>query len=234
MSKSAALIFDLDDTLINTMDLYRQAVDDFVREMIKAGFQELEARRELNRIDVENLKRLGFSRERFPTSMIQTYEFLCERHGMEPIDAVRNQCWTIGNSVFEQTPHLIDGVKVALSALRDRFRLILLTKGDRTIQEARLDQTDLRSFFESTHIVPDKNEEELANLVYHEDLDPIHTWVIGDSPRSDIHPALGVGLRCVWIPKNTWDAEHQDVDTSKVVILDSLYQLAEFFTSLPT
>jgi len=39
-----------------------------------------------------------------------------------------------------------------------------------------------------------------------------HGWMVGNSPRSDINPALEAGLNAVFIPHPaTWELEHDEV-----------------------
>jgi putative hydrolase of the HAD superfamily len=43
---------------------------------------------------------------------------------------------------------------------------------------------------------------------------PEATWMIGNSPKSDINPALQAGLGAVLVPHpHTWVLEHQDLNT---------------------
>ena len=43
-------------------------------------------------------------------------------------------------------------------------------------------------------------------------MDPARTWMIGNSPKSDINPALEAGLNAVFVPHaHTWALENQDI-----------------------
>ena len=43
-------------------------------------------------------------------------------------------------------------------------------------------------------------------------MDPERTWMIGNSPKSDINPALEAGLRAVFVPHaHTWVLEKQEI-----------------------
>jgi len=38
------------------------------------------------------------------------------------------------------------------------------------------------------------------------------TWMVGNSPKSDINPALAAGLHAVFVPHgDTWVLEHEDL-----------------------
>jgi putative hydrolase of the HAD superfamily len=43
-------------------------------------------------------------------------------------------------------------------------------------------------------------------------MDPGRTWMIGNSPKSDINPALEAGLNAVYVPHpHTWVLEKQEI-----------------------
>ena len=54
-------------------------------------------------------------------------------------------------------------------------------------------------------------------------MDMAGTWMIGNSPRSDVNPALGAGWGAVFIPHaHTWVLEKEEIrrDGGRLVILD--------------
>jgi len=41
---------------------------------------------------------------------------------------------------------------------------------------------------------------------------PEHTWMIGNSPKSDVNPALEAGLNAVYVPHpHTWGLEKEEI-----------------------
>ncbi len=60
------------------------------------------------------------------------------------------------------------------------------------------------------------------------------TWMIGNSPKSDINPALAAGLNAVFVPHDfTWVLEHEVVDAppagSRLLELSSFRELLDHF-----
>jgi putative hydrolase of the HAD superfamily len=56
--------------------------------------------------------------------------------------------------------------------------------------------------------------------------------MVGNSPRSDINPALQIGLNAVFLPhSNTWHLEHAELEsgTGKLLILSSFRELRSHF-----
>ena len=100
-----------------------------------------------------------------------------------------------------------------LDALGERHDLLLLTKGDEDEQQNKIDLSGFGQHFRRIFIVPEKTTVVYANLVDAEGLDPARTWMIGNSVKSDIGPALAAGLGAVFIPNvNTWALEHDELD----------------------
>jgi epoxide hydrolase-like predicted phosphatase len=126
---------------------------------------------------------------------------------------------------------LLDGVTRVLPRLGQHFQLILLTKGDHEVQKSKLERSGLATYFAGVHIVPEKDAEVLRGLMDEYSLHPARTWMVGNSPRSDINPALEVGIGAVHIPHTlTWTLEDEAItDLKRVVALDSFEELEDLF-----
>jgi putative hydrolase of the HAD superfamily len=106
-----------------------------------------------------------------------------------------------------------------------RHRLLLVTKGATDEQQRKIDASDLAPHFEHVHIVAEKNVETYRELARRHELAPATTWMIGNSPKSDVAPARAAGMRAVFIPNvNTWALEHAELDADD----DGILQLGAF------
>jgi putative hydrolase of the HAD superfamily len=114
-----------------------------------------------------------------------------------------------------------------LERLDGRYRLLLLTKGDPGVQEDKLARSGLGRFFEAVHVVAEKDADVFRDLVARHDLHPQRTWMVGNSPRSDINPAVEAGIGAVYVPHpNTWSLEVEGVvDSERVTILQEFGEL---------
>jgi putative hydrolase of the HAD superfamily len=118
---------------------------------------------------------------------------------------------------------IFDHAQLVLSQLRPHYKLILATKGDHEVQQAKIDHSGLADFFSSIYILDHKTDKELGNIVEDCKLDVSRSWIIGNSLRSDINPGLRIGLKAIWIPYYTWDYEEDIEPNSKFVYkVDSL------------
>jgi putative hydrolase of the HAD superfamily len=63
-------------------------------------------------------------------------------------------------------------------------------------------------------------------------MDPEVTWMIGNSPKSDVNPALEAGLNAVFVPHaHTWELEKQELKrgAGRLLVLEKFEDLRERF-----
>ena len=69
--------------------------------------------------------------------------------------------------------------------------------------------------FAAIEIVPEKNAAAYRDVIARHGLVKEQTWMVGNSPLSDINPALAAGLNAVFIPYNlTWVLENCELATA--------------------
>jgi len=127
---------------------------------------------------------------------------------------------------------IIEGVPTTLEALGRRHDLVMLTKGDREEQQLKIDVSSLAGHFREIVIVREKRAATYRDVIAGLDLDPARTWMIGNSPHSDVLPALEAGIRAVWVPNpNTWRLEDGEVpeDDERVLTVGRFADLLEHF-----
>jgi len=129
-------------------------------------------------------------------------------------------------------PKILEGVPETLAYLRRRHRLILLSKGEPAEQAAKVERSGLQTYFESIEIVGEKDKTTYERVVHQFKIVKSHGWMVGNSPRSDINPALGAGLNAVFIPHPaTWALEHADIErgTGKLILVSTFRELRSHF-----
>ena len=202
--------------------------------MAELGFDREEAERTVDEVEQERVPLVGYGPREFSRNLVIAYERLCQRYGRSVKEDVSSAVWEMGQMVLEPPNVLLKGVAEALPWLSQRFRLLLLTKGDREVQVGKLGRSGLAHHFEGVHIVPEKDAEVLRGLMADYGLQPEMTWMVGNSPRSDINPALEAGIGAVYIPhSNTWSFEQQEIaDPERVVVLESFGELQRLFNEM--
>jgi putative hydrolase of the HAD superfamily len=225
------LILDADDTLWENNVYYEQVTDAFAERMAREGFDRAEARETFVQIEHDRVPLFGYAPEEFVRSMVIAYRCLCERHGRRPRADVEAEVGALGRLVAEYPMVLLEGVAEALPRLGRHCRLILLTKGDPQTQQSKVDRSGLAAHFEAVHVVPEKGAEVLRDLLARHGLNPRRTWMVGNSPRSDINPALEVGIGAIFIPYAVpWTFDEVPVtDPSRVVTVQRFSDLLDLF-----
>lgn len=225
MEDRATLIFDGDDTLWSTQPLYDAAKEALYQLVADAGLSEADARAEFDALDLANVERLGFSPERFPLSMREMIGRLTARAGRPADEALEAEAARIGRSVFQHTPVLDPEAPAVLKGLGRTYRLVLYTMGDSGIQHRRIEALELHPLFDHVVVTEDKSADTLQNVIIELSLTPRSTWYIGNSLRSDIAPALEVGLRPIWLVRQTWAYDHGPTPPPEVPIIHSLVEI---------
>jgi putative hydrolase of the HAD superfamily len=122
--------------------------------------------------------------------------------------------WNFAHRITEYPIALIEGVPETLSYLcKRKHHLILMTKGNITEQSGKVERSGLREYFSAIEIVAEKNAPTYRNIVSKYQLAQDATWMVGNSPKSDINPALAAGINAVFVPHDqTWVLEHEAVN----------------------
>ncbi len=225
------LIVDADDTLWENNIYYEQCIAEFAALMETQGFERGEAEQTMHTVERERVPVVGYAPVEFARSMVIAYHRLCEKHGRPVDEAVSEAVLEIGQAVVEYPIVLLEGVEETLTRLSGRFRLLLLTKGDRETQESKLARSGLGRFFEAVHVVSEKDAQVLRELVAEYGLWPEKTWMVGNSPRSDVNPALEAGIGAIYVPHpNTWKLEMEEIaEPEGAIVLDRFARLVELF-----
>jgi len=135
--------------------------------------------------------------------------------------------------IFHHPIELMPGVRETVPLLHACNRLILLSKGRDDEQLGKLQRSGLAPYFHATEIVFEKTIATYHSLLTNHQLLPSSTWMIGNSPRSDINPAKAAGLRTVFIPYHTtWQHEIEEInpDGGETLVLENFTELTQHFT----
>ena len=119
-----------------------------------------------------------------------------------------------------------------LDYLAARHDLTLFTKGHPEEQKLKIDRSELAPIFAHTAIVKEKDAAAYRQLVAERAMDPARTWMIGNSPKSDVNAALEAGLNAVFVPHaHTWVLEHQQIreGPGNLLVLDKFEDLRKHF-----
>jgi putative hydrolase of the HAD superfamily len=223
------LIFDADDTLWENNVLFERTIDDFIDWIDHPSLDPVAVRTILIDIERANATAHGYGSKVFLRSLHDCFERLAERPVSEA-DAA--EIGALAHRLSHHEMELIPDVALTLDALAVRHDVLLLTKGDPVEQQRKIDASGLAHHFRRAVIVPEKEPAVYAELARAERLEPAATWMIGNSIKSDVNPALAVGMGAVFIPNdNTWVLEHAEIDPAapRLLQLERFGQLTDHF-----
>ena len=223
------LIFDADDTLWDSNIHFLEAEARFVAELVAAQAGATEAvRAAIRRRELEIIKSHGYGREPFVILMRMVAAELAPPLARETLgDAIER----IAAHFLERDCELMPDVEQTLVELAARHHLTLFTKGQPREQLRKLERSGLGRHFSHVEVPPEKDEAAYRRLVEAAALDRTRAFMIDNSPRSDINPALRAGLP-VFIPHpHTWELEHEEVDLAdeRVTVITKFRTLREIF-----
>lgn len=226
------LIFDADDTLWDSNVHFIEAEQGFVAAVREAGIEAAPATVTsfIRQCELEVIKTLGYGRRPYVMALHQALDALGPTEDSEM--QMRAEIERIGEHLIDRHCELLPGVAPTLEELADRHRLLLFTKGQRDEQLRKLERSGLAPLFSRVEVPPEKDTPAYQRLIESAELEPALTFMIGNSPRSDINPALRAGLRAVYIPHpHTWILEQETVDLAdaRVIMLPNFHSLREVF-----
>jgi putative hydrolase of the HAD superfamily len=223
------LLIDADDTLWENNIFFEKTIDDFITRLEHLGYTREYIRHILNETERRNIRQHGYGVRSFGRSLEETYMKLAGHQ------AERQTVENIHQRVAElerTPPNVLEGVLETLDYLAGRHRLILFTKGEAAEQAAKVERSGLQIHFDAIEIVPEKDAATYRDMVNRHHVVKSHGWMVGNSPRSDINPALEAGLNAVFIPHPaTWALEHEEVRSGagRLLILTRFRDLREHF-----
>jgi putative hydrolase of the HAD superfamily len=223
------LIFDADDTLWENNIYFEDAFDRFCEFLNHSRLTSDQVRAALDEIEIVNNKIHGYGAKNFARNLAQCYRHLAER-GIAEEDVRR--VMSFAEEILNAPMELMPGVEETLARLGQVHELTLFTKGHPEEQESKIERSGLRAHFDHCAVVKEKNAAAYQALARERGFDAERTWMIGNSPKSDINPALKAGLRAVFIPHpRTWTLEKEEVPArhERLICIERFRDLAEVF-----
>jgi putative hydrolase of the HAD superfamily len=223
------LLIDADDTLWENNIYFEEAFEQFVDFLDHSHMSAGEVRTVLDEIEIANIKIHGYGAANFARNLAQCYQRLAEREIRG--DDLRT-VMSFAERILDCPMQLMEGVAETLAYLAGRHELTLFTKGHPEEQKLKIDRSGLGAYFSHTAIVREKDAAAYASLARERALDADCTWMVGNSPKSDINPSLAAGLNAVFIPHpRTWGLEHEEIQRAngRLLILENFAGLRQHF-----
>ena len=204
------LFIDADDTLWENNIYFERAIAAFISFLDHQIHTPDEVRSHLNTCERSTIAAHGYGLHSFRRSLADCFEQLSKTTAT-PETHARILAFT--EAIASNQIELLPNVAATLHQLHHRHHLILVTKGDTVEQTGKLERSGLRNSFHAVEVLAEKTPAAYRDVILRHNCTPASTWMIGNSPKSDINPALAAGLHTVFIPHDsTWVLEHETLD----------------------
>ena len=211
---SQTLLIDADDTLWENNIYFERAIGNFISFLNHREYSPDQVREVLNQVERESIITHGYGLHSFAHSLVETFE----RLATEPVTPeLHEKINGFAHTIAGHPVEILPGVSETLQYLSQRHHLILMTKGAIAEQTGKVERSGLKDYFAAVEIVAEKDLATYRSVVSKYALLWETTWMIGNSPKSDINPALAAGLNAVFVPHgSTWILEHEEVDSREI------------------
>ncbi len=212
MMKEVEVIgFDADDTLWVNETYYRDTEEAYAQLLSEYADRDT-VMKSLFDTEMSNLSKYGYGIKAFVLSMVENG--ISISGGKISTGSIQSIIG-LGKEMLEKPIELLPDVKMVLSQLKGKYKLIVVTKGDLLDQERKLRRSSLSSNFHHIEIMSDKQTKNYNSLLHHLDIEAQKFLMIGNSLKSDIMPPLELGCYGIHVPfHTTW--EHERVDDKPV------------------
>ncbi|MDD5697184.1 MAG: HAD family hydrolase [Victivallaceae bacterium] len=199
--------FDADDTLWDNQPHFDAVIAEFTA-LLRPYCSETAAHEFIHRLQVENLPLYGFGAKSLTLSMTQA---ACRLSHYQIGAADIERIIRLGRKLLAMPVKLLDSAEDVVRRLKEKYTLILITKGDLLDQKRKLRESGLEKYFHHIEILCDKQVEDYRELFDRLRLQPEEFVMVGNSLKSDIIPVLELNAHAVYIPyPATW--QHENVD----------------------
>ena len=225
------LLIDADDTLWENNIYFERAIGKFISFLNHREYSPEQVRLVLNDVERDSIVKHGYGLHSFAHSLVETFEKL----SAEPVTPeLHERIHSFAHQIADHPVEIIAGVPETLEYLSQRHHLILMTKGHPAEQAGKVERSGLKEYFAAVEIVAEKDEATYRSAVAKYALATDVTWMVGNSPKSDINPALAAGLHAVFVPHdNTWILEHEELASAppsqQLLVVDRFGDLKKHF-----
>jgi putative hydrolase of the HAD superfamily len=231
------VLVDFDDTLVITEPRFQNARRVLFERLAAAGFEEELCRTvHEQEVDPEMLQRYGLGPGRLEHSFRETYTRLCDRLGHALEEALAEEFAVIGRGVAGPSEP-IEGALEALRTLAARYPTAVYTQaGNHEYQLGCLRAAGVLDVVpaDRVRICERKSTDEFRAAMLHFGAgDPRSVWMIGNSVRSDLNPALAAGANAILVGNGAdWVHEQAEPISTYYVRVQSFTEAAEYLVGI--
>jgi Predicted hydrolase (HAD superfamily) len=225
------LLIDADDTLWENNIYFERAIAKFISFLDHKEHSPEAVRLILNEVERQSIVTHGYGLHSFSHSLVETFEKL----SVDPVTPeLHERIRSFAHQIADHPIEVLAEVPETLAYLGERHHLIMVTKGNPAEQAGKVERSGLVNYFSAIEIVAEKDLATYKSVIGKYALNADSTWMVGNSPKSDINPALAAGLHAVFIAHdNTWILEHEELASApseqRLLVLERFADLRQHF-----
>jgi len=217
------ILFDLDDTLIYTSEIFRMQMEVYTEEVAREmAIDPQLLYKTLSAMSDEEYKRMGVNPLRWKAVTDKLAEIFDDKSGkiVEKLHILLH--------IYQTVPRVRPAARVFLETVKScHIKQGLVTHANEEWTYFKLDQLELWNYFHTVLIADEnghKGEWHWRRAMEMLEVEPEKCLVVGDSLRGDIIPAASLGARTIWMP-SPWSVYREGTVPEGTVQIDELVHI---------
>jgi putative hydrolase of the HAD superfamily len=226
------LIFDADDTLWENNIHYIKAADNLVQLLSETGVTKSSLEEEFQLVEKQVVKEKGYGSKNYLFILETLYQRYMPSFKKDNYQQRFNRICQDFEAHVVNPPNVFPVVPKILNMLAEKYKIYVLTKGNIAEQQQKLRNSDLLHLFDYAFVETEKDIHTYQRILHDMSWRAAETCMIGNSPKSDINPALRAGLYAVFIPyRFTWVFDDEPIQANKerLITIESFSDLTSIF-----
>ena len=227
--KYKVIAFDADDTLWDCQSHFEE-VEKHLYSLIAPYCEN--PKLELFNTESGNMADLGYGCKAFTISILETAMRVAGNDlSITQLSELLSHCKSLLHLPATPLPEVEETLREVRGKMEEvRGKMVVFTKGELQDQENKLKRSGLLKYFDDVEITSDKSQAEFLALCEHHQIHPSELLMVGNSLKSDIAPALAIGVSAIYIPFHvTWQLEHvEDFDHEQMVKIEHFSEILDY------
>jgi putative hydrolase of the HAD superfamily len=217
--QSDSIVFvDADDTLWENYRWFAAVIAEWTGVIARHGVSAARAEATLHAVEDRNIPVTGYGAAPFVRSVVEAFHELVPHADHATRDDVAHFAKRAESTIRAHPITLLPGVADALPALAARSRVVVMTKGEDDEQRAKVARSGLERWLSGVRVVREKTPDAYADAARAFEVDPARCWMVGNSPASDVNPAISAGFSAVLVPHPApWRRDAGPIDARALV-----------------
>jgi putative hydrolase of the HAD superfamily len=229
-SKIKRLIFDADDTLWENNIHYIKAAEDFAELISRLGLKKKKIEQDFQILEKRVVKEKGYGGENYLFILRTLFNQYHSRHKCDKLIPQFKIICEEFEGHLHLPPKVFPEVPLILDQLQKKYPLYVLTKGDIEEQKRKLKKSLLMKYFRQTFVESEKDIGTYRRILRDNHWTANEVCMIGNSPKSDINPALRLGMFAILVPyQHTWVLEEEPLEPNQERL-----EIVKSFADLPS